>query len=137
MTDPLYVREVDPLVLDGTVDSAGALQMEHGSDSLVDYNQRLHASHSDLDESTGVIRFKLMDFNIGDNWQITATHDPGTGSVSWSRETDHAFYDFGPLSTELAIHITATSDTSPPQTKQRTINIKTSPLDAQPDRPRR
>jgi hypothetical protein len=138
MTDPLYVSEEDPVVLNGSIDGAGALQMIHGSDSLADYDQRLYAEHSDLNEPTGVIRFKLVDFSSGGySWTISAAHDPGTGTVTWSRGTDHAYYDFGPLSAELPVNITATSNASPPQTTQRTINIKTSPLDAQPDRPRR
>lgn len=138
MTDPLHVSEEDPVALDGSIDGAGALQMVHGSDSLADYAQKLYAEHSDLDEPTGVIRFKLTDFSSGgDNWKITAVHDPGSGSVTWSRGSDHAYADFGPLTAEQAIDITATSDASPPATSQRTIRIKTSPLDAQPDRPGR
>ncbi|PRQ02957.1 hypothetical protein ENSA5_18960 [Enhygromyxa salina] len=138
MTDPLYVSEQDPVVLDGTIDAASTLQMVHSSDSLDDYDQKLHAEHRDLNSPSGIIRCKLMDFSSGgDNWEITATHDPGSGSVTWSRGTDHAYYDFGPTSTELPVEITATSDASPPATKRRTIKVKTSPLDAQPDRPRR
>lgn len=138
MTDPLYVSEEDPVVLNGTIDAAGALQMLHGTASLANYDQKLYAEHSDLSSPTGVIRFQLMDFSSGGySWQITAVHNPGGGTVTWSRGTDHAYYDFGPLTTELSIDITATSNASPPQTKPRTIGIKTSPLDPLPDRRRR
>jgi len=138
MSDPLYVREEDPVILNGTIDGAGGLQMLHGSDSLVDYDQKLYAEHSDLGVPTGIIRIKLMDFSAGGHgWQITAVHDPGSGSVTWSRSSDHAYYDFGPMTSELAVDITATSNASPPDSNSRTIHVKTTPIDAQPDRPRR
>ncbi len=133
MTDPLYLREEDPVVLDGTIDTNGDLQMLHGSDSLANYDQKLDAEHSDLDQSNGVIRFQLMDFSSGGHyWEITAVH----GSQTWARGTNYAYYDFGPLSTELSITITATSNASPPLNKQRTLGIKTGPLDSLPDRPK-
>ena len=137
MTDPLYVSEEDPVELDGTIDASGALQMLHGSDSLADYDQRMHAEHSDLNQPTGVIRIKLKDFSSGgDNWEISAEHMDGTTTVTWSRGSDHAYYDFGPMTSELPIDITATSDASSPETRERPIKVKTSPIDAQPDRPR-
>ncbi|KIG12553.1 hypothetical protein DB30_01263 [Enhygromyxa salina] len=138
MTDPLFVTGEDPLNLDGTLDTSPALQLLHGSDSLASYDQALHAEHEDLDDPSGVIRVKLKDFaSGGDNWEITAAHTNAAGTITWTRGTDHAYYDFGPMTSEQEVDVTATSDASPPATKQRTIRIKASPIDAQPDRPRR
>jgi len=131
MPSYLLVSEEDPLVLDGSIDAASELQMKHDSDSLDDYEQTLHAEHSDLDESTGIIRIKLKDFSHGgDTWTVNATHD--SGNVSWSRGSDHAYYDFGPMSSELDVDITANTTS---QSKQRVAKIKTKPIDAQPDHP--
>lgn len=138
MPDPLFVSGEDPVTLDGTLDASSALQLLHGSDSLADYDQALHAEHDDLLSPSGVIRIKLMDFSSGgDSWEITAEHSTTGGTVTWSRGTDHAYYDFGPMTSEQAVDVTATSDASPPVAKFRPIRIKTSPTDAQPDRPRR
>lgn len=138
MPDPLSVIGEDPVELDGTLDTATQLQLLHGTVSLADHNQTLHAEHDDLASPTGIVRITLTDFSGGGhNWQITAAHDPGTGSITWARGADHAYYDFGPLTSEQEVEVTATSDASPPATKGRTVRIKTSPIDAQPDRPRR
>ena len=138
MADPLFLSEVDPINLDGSLDANSDLQLAHGSDSLADYDQTLHAEHSDIGTAGGVVRVKVIDFSNGTtNWQLDASHDPGSGTVSWTRGTDHAYYDFGATTSELAIDVVATSDDSPPQTKTRQIHIKISPTDAQPDRPRR
>ncbi|NJK32257.1 MAG: hypothetical protein HC927_07525 [Deltaproteobacteria bacterium] len=137
MPSPLYVSDEDPVNLDGIHDSTGNLQLVHGSDSLADYDQALHAEHEDLANPTGLLRIKLNDFSVGGNtWQITAVHDPGSGSVSWARASDHCYYDFGPLTAEQTVDVTAVSNASPPQTRNRAIRIKTSPTDPQPDRPR-
>jgi hypothetical protein len=130
MSGPLLVQEEDPVELDGSIDATGNLQMAHGTDSLADYEQTLHAEHEDLNDPSNTIRIKLNDFSYGgDNWEITATH--GFGPVNWSRGTDHAYYDFGPMSSELDVTITATSDAEPPANKQRIIKIKTKPTDSQ------
>ena len=136
MADPLYISEEDPIELDGSLDAAGDLQLLHNSDSLADYDQTLHADHTDLNESTGVVRVKLEDFsNSGTTWTMSATHDPGTGTVAWSQGSDHVYYDFGPMSEELEIDVVATDDSTPPVTKSRQARIKIKPPDAQPDHP--
>lgn len=136
MTNPLLVSEEDPVPLHGSIDAAYHLQMKHGTDSLYDYDQRLEAAHTDLNSPSGIIRIKLIDFSHGGYaWQMTATHN--SGSVSWSRGSDHAYCDFGPMTTELDVAITATSNATPPGTKQRVVKIKTKPADSQPDRPPR
>jgi len=138
MADPLYLSEVDPINLDASLDASSDLQLAHGSESLDDYDQTLHAEHSDIGTAGGVVRLEIPDFSSGSvNWQLDASHNPGGGAVSWSRGTDHAYYDFGATTSELAVDVVATSDESPPQTKTRQIHIKISPTDAQPDRPRR
>lgn len=137
MTNPLYVRDQDPVALDGTFVAAGDLDLLHGSSSLSAHDQTLHAEHEDLADPSGVLRIKLNDFaSGGHNWQLSAVHDSGSGSITWTRATDHAYYDFGPLTSEQSVDVTATSDASPPATEQRRIRVKTSPTDAQPDRPR-
>jgi hypothetical protein len=138
MPEPLFVSGEDPVNLDGTLDASSALQLLHDSDSLADHDQTLHAEHDDLLSPSGVIRIKLNDFaSGGDNWEITAEHSTTGGPVTWSRGSDHAYYDFGPMTSEQEVDVTATSNASPPVAKERVIRIKTSPTDAQPDRPRR
>jgi hypothetical protein len=138
MTDPLYVTNEDPVNLDGSIDGAASLQILHGTDSLADYGQKLYAEHDDLAQTTGIIRIKIIDFaHGGDNWEISVEHLDGSTPVTWSRGTDHAYYDFGPMTSELQLDIRATSDASPAQNKDRTIYVKTTPINAQPDRPRR
>lgn len=136
MTSPLLVNEEDPVSLDGSVDAANQLQMKHGTDSLSDYDQRLEAMHTDLNLPTGIVRIKLIDFSHGGYvWQMTATHN--SGAVNWSRGSGHAYCDFGPMTSELDVDIKATSNATPPATKQRVAKIKTKPADSQPDRPPR
>jgi len=139
MTDPLYISEEDPIRFDGTLDGSSALQLLHGTESLAYYNQTVHAEHRDLLDSAGIVRVELHDFTVsGVTWQLTAQHNPGSGLVSWSRSSaGYAYFDFGPMTEELEVDVTATSNSSPPQTKTRTARIKISPTDAQPDRPRR
>ena len=138
MTDPLYVTGEDPVNLNGSLDGAGALQILHRTDSLADYDQKLYAEHEDLEQSTGIIQIRIFDFTHGaDNWTISVSHNGGGGTVSWSRGSNYAYYDFGPMTSELQTDITAVSNASPPQTRQRTIYIKTTPINAQSHRPRR
>lgn len=133
MPSPLLVSEEDPVELDGSIDGTGQLQLLHDSDSLADYDQTLHAEHSDLNESTGFVRVKLLDFSSGGTtWECSATHVEGTTTVGWSRGSGHASYDFGPMTSELDVTVTATSTSG---TKQRVFKLKTKPTDAQPDRP--
>lgn len=133
----LTVSEEDPVNLDGSIDSAGALQILHGSDSLVDYMQTLLAVHEDLEDPSEVIRIKLRDFSYGGaTWQLTATHVGGGGTVNWSRAGDHCYHDFGEMTSLLDVDVTATSNGSPPQTKTRTIKLKAKSDAGLPDRPR-
>lgn len=138
MTDPLYLYEEDPVDFNGTLDALSALQLVHGSDSLADHAQTVHAEHTDLDQSTGIVRMRIFDFVVGaTSWTMSAVHNPGGGTVTWSRGTDHAYYDFGPMSAEQNVDVAASDGGSPPTTKQQGIKIKFSPTGSQPDRPRR
>lgn len=133
MSTPLELSEIDPIDLDGILDAAGALQLAYDGSSLANYNQTLHAEHSDIGTPAGVVRVKVVDFSSGGvSWQLDAVHD----SNNWTRGSGHAYYDFGATSSEVAVDVTATGDQSPPQTKTRRVLIKISPPDAQPDRPR-
>jgi hypothetical protein len=138
MTTPLFISEEDPIDFTGTLDAAGNLQLLHGSDNLANYDQTAHAEHSDLNQPTGIVRVRIFDFTVVPaSWTMTVVHNPGTGTITWSRGTDHAYYDFGPMTAEQNVDVTASNNGSPPVTKQRTIKLKLSPVDAQPDRPRR
>jgi hypothetical protein len=129
----LIVIGEDPLSLDGSIDSSNNLQIKHGSDSLANYAQTLHAKHDDLRSPSGTIVIKLVDFSHGGHtWQMNAEHN---GNVDWSRSTDHAYYEFGPMTDALEVSVSATSNASPPVTKTRTIWVKTLPTDGQPDQP--
>ncbi|MFV8754954.1 hypothetical protein ACNOYE_30770 [Nannocystaceae bacterium ST9] len=133
MPDFLLVTGEDPVDLYGMIDGAGALQVKHGADCLVDYTQTVHAAHTDLDQSTGLVMIKIFDFTSGgDTWQMTAIH----GTTSWARGTDYAYYEFGPQTTPVEVDITATSNASPPQTKTRKAWMKPKPASGQPDEPR-
>ena len=131
----LVVIGVNPVSLDGSIDGSQNLQMKYGSSSLADYEQTLHAKHSVLNPPpTGTIRIKLVDFSHdGATWQINAEHTSGGSTVNWSRgsSNDHAYQDFGTMTSELQIEVTATSNASPPQTKTRRVWIKTMPTDGQ------
>jgi hypothetical protein len=134
MPSQLTVTNEDPLPLTGSIDGAGALQFVHSSDSLADYSQTLEAEHDDYNESGGIVRVKLLDFSGGgSSWTLSASHDDGR--VSWTRDGNHAYYDF-PLVTGLVeVDTIATDGGSPPQTKTRKIWIKTTPTDPLPDGP--
>ncbi len=137
MTEPLYINQEDPIDFSGSLDATPNLQMLHGGDSLADYDQAAHADHEDLSLATGIVRVRTFDFSVGaTTWTLTVVHDPGGGAVSWARGADHSYCDFGPMTTEQDVDITATSDASPPQTKTRRIRVKVTPIDPQPDRPR-
>jgi hypothetical protein len=137
MADPLFINEKDPVDFTGTLDASEALQLLHGSDSLANYGQTVHAEHTDLDVPTGIVRARIFDFTVGaTSWTMTVVHNPGTGTITWSRGTDHAYYDFGPMTAEQTVDVTASNGGSPPVTKQRAVKIKFSPTGAQPDRPR-
>ena len=136
MPNPLIVIGEDPVNLDGSIDGSSALQMKHGSDSLVDYGQTLHAKHSSLSSPSGVIRIKLVDFShLGASWVINASHQSGGNTINWSRGSTHAYYDFGAMTDALEVDVAATNNASPPVTKTRKIWVKSMPLDGQGDRP--
>jgi hypothetical protein len=138
MTDPLYIDQEDPINFNGTIDALSALQLLHGSDSLADYGQIALSEHDDLLQSTGIVRVNINDFTSGGyTWTITVAHDPGGGVIAWSRGTALAYYDFGPMTALQEFTVTATSDHSPPQTKNQTCKIQISPTGSLPDRPRR
>jgi hypothetical protein len=131
MPDFLLVTAQDPVNLNATIDGSGALQISHSSDCLVDYSQTLHAAHDDLNQPTGLVMIKIFDFSSGGaTWQMSAVH----GSTNWSRGTDYAYFEFGPMSSPLTINITATAPGVPAKTRQ--ISIKTKPTNGQPDEPR-
>lgn len=136
MTCPLVITGYDPVRLDAFIDSSNDLQLKHGSNSLADHCQSLEAEHEDLSSPEETIRVKIPDFaHGGDDWEITVSHDDGGNTVSWPRDTDHAYYDFAAMTDALEVDVVATSDASPPATETRKIWIKTKPVDAQPDRP--
>jgi hypothetical protein len=127
----LIVSGVNPVSLDGSIDSSNALQLKYGSSSLDDYEQTLHAKHSVLNSPpTGTIRIKLVDFSHGGaTWQINAEHTSGVNTINWTRASDHAYYDFDAMAT--ALEVSAESNASPPQTKRRRFWLKTMPTDGQ------
>lgn len=132
---PLIVTGVNPVVLDGSIDSSNNLQMKHGSDSLADYDQTLHAKHAVLNPPpTGTVLFKLVDFSHGGaNWTISVSHSSGESTVYWSRDDVYAYADFGTMTDALEVDVAATSNASPPQTKTRKIWIKSMPINGQGD----
>lgn len=134
---PLLVSDEDPVDLVGTIDGSSELQLIHDQDSLVDHSQTLHAKHEDLRISSETVRIKLVDFVSGGNdWQMTATHEDENGDpVTWTRETNHAFQDFGAMTDALEIAVTATENGSSGPPKTRKIWIKTMPKSGLPDRP--
>jgi hypothetical protein len=136
MPNPLIVIGEDPVVLDGSIDGSSNLQMKHGSDSLADHDQTLHAKHVDLRQTNETIFIKLVDFTHGGStWVINASHESGVNTVNWARDNDHAYHDFGAMTDALEVEVTATSNASPPQVKTRRFWMKTMPTDGQPDGP--
>lgn len=134
MPNPLIVTGEDPVDLVGSIDGASALQMKHGTDSLADHDQTIHAKHLDLRTQGETIRFRLLDFsNLGTSWVLSASHQSGGSTVNWSRSSNHAYYDFGAMTDALEVDVSATSNASPPQTKTRKIWVKAMPLDGQGD----
>lgn len=128
----LTITNQDPVNLDVTPDAADSLQVVHGSNNLANYDQTMVAEHDDYNETGGLVRVKLLDFSSGGNtWQITASHD--SGSTSWTRNGNHAYYDFALVTGTLEVDVVATSDASPPQTRSRKIWVKTKPTDPLPD----
>jgi hypothetical protein len=113
----LVVSNEDPVRLDGYIDSAGALQISHDTDNLVNYDQEIWCSH---DTNTS-ITIKIYDFVVGETtWVMSARHD----ETSWSRASDHVYATFDEEpSTPYEVDITATAGTA----KQRVIKIKPQP----------
>lgn len=120
----LIVQNEDPVDLEGYLDQAGAMQFEHGTDQLPDYDQTLEAKHN----TNTSVRIKLVDFSgDGSQWTINASHQD-SGTVNWTRSGTYAYCDFpDPLSSALSVSVTATNGASPPQTKTRTIFVKPQP----------
>jgi hypothetical protein len=124
----LLVSQEDPVVLGGTLDAAGELQVAHGSDSLADYEQEIHAEHDALRVTTATIQLRISDFGA---WTCDASHPDGAGgSTQWVRGTSYAYADFGEMSDLLEVDVAASNGTT---TKSRKIWIKTLPDDGQPD----
>ncbi|MCB9715070.1 MAG: hypothetical protein H6712_14480 [Myxococcales bacterium] len=136
MPSPLVITGYDPVQLDGSIDSLTQLQLRHGSNGLSSYGQSLEAEHDDLESPEATIRVKMPDFTYnGDSWEVTVSHQSGGNTISWSRDTDHAYRDLAAMTDALEVDVVATSNASPPVTKTRKVWIKTKPVDAQPDRP--
>jgi len=128
----LIVTNEDPLNLDGTLDTNDRLQIVHSTGNLADYDQTVLAEHDDYQTTGGLVRVKLLDFSdSGNNWTLSAEH----GGNSWSRGSDHAYFDFPHSSTATEVDVTATSDHSPAQSRERKIWVKTEPTDPLPDKP--
>lgn len=136
MPTHLTVADESPLVLTGTIDVNNTLQLIHAPDSLSNNHQTLHAYHENLnDPPNATMVLHLEDFSHGGaTWQITASHRAGS-VVTWARSTDHAYCSFSAMTDLLEVEVVATSNASPPVTKQRKIWIKTMPKDSMPDRP--
>ena len=136
MADPFIIAGDSPVELDGSIDDSSELQVVYGGTSLASHSHSVEAAHEDLSSPSNTIRVKIADFaHGGDDWQITTSHQSGGTTVHWSRDTDHAYYDFPAMTDALETEVVATSNASPPATKRRTLWIKTKPVDAQPDRP--
>ena len=126
----LTVENEDPIDLGGALDSAGALQMAHSTGDLIDHEQTLTAAHEDYNDPGGLVRVKLVDFSAsGDDWELSASHDGN----SWTRDSNHAYFDFPHSATMIEVDLTATNTAS--QTKARKIWVKTKPMDPLPDGP--
>lgn len=135
MSTSLLVTGNSRVQLDGFVDSGSAFQVKHDSDNLNDHGQHLEAEHEDLNSPNGTIRVEFIDFaNSGSNWQMSVTHDDNGTTVTWPRNGNRAYQDFTAMTDALEVVVTATSDSSPAQTKTRTVWITTRPVDGQPDR---
>lgn len=132
MPSPLTIDHVDPLALTGIIDSAGALQFVHDNDNLADHEQVLEVAHEDYQQSGGTVRIQLLDFSAsGSSWTLSASHNSGT--ATWTRNGDHAYYDFPLVTGLVGVDVIAVDDSAPPQTKTRKIWIKTTPIDPLPD----
>lgn len=136
MTSPLTLTNVAPVDLSGTFDGAKALQIQHSSTCLSNHSQQLTAEHEDLNASSGTIRVKCLDFSAdSENWQVAVSHLENGTAVSWTRNGNHAYHDFSEMTDAVEVDVLATSTGSNPETKTRKIWIKTTSVDAQPDRP--
>lgn len=83
----LLVSNEDPVDLEGYIDQYGDLQIKHGSDNLVDYDQEIWCEHN----THSSITVRIYDFLVGSTtWQISAEHD----RTEWTRETDHVWFTF-------------------------------------------
>lgn len=123
MSSYLLVSQEDPVILNGSIDAAGELQLTHDTDSLSDHDQEMHAEHSILESPTATIQVRVSDFGT---WTINAAH----GGTYWARASTYAYANFGEMGDLLEVDLTATSGTN---TKTRKIWIKTLPDDGQPD----
>ena len=116
----LLVCNEDPVNLDGYLDGSGNFQVKHVTDNLVDYDQEIHMEH---DTSTS-ITMKVFDFVDGsDTWEISGEHPGESGTISWSRGSDHCYYTFTePASSPIDVDLTATSGSS-----RKSLQIKSKP----------
>jgi hypothetical protein len=113
--DYLYVENERPVVLDGYINAANELQIAHGSQYLVDYDQSLWAE----DDDYATITVRIYDFG---SYTISASH--GAGGTNWSRGTNYAYYTFGDTGSFLPVDVEATNGT---QTLKIKVYIKTVP----------
>ncbi|PRP91413.1 hypothetical protein ENSA5_55300 [Enhygromyxa salina] len=122
----LLVEDETTVELTGYLDGSDNLQFRHSTHNLTDNGDALQAE----DRGTS-IRIKLMDFVDGSTtWQISAEHEDPTGTINWSRGTDHAYYDFSVYMTDFqGVTITGTAA----ETKEKVIDIKTKPEGSLPD----
>jgi hypothetical protein len=117
--------------MDGCLDASAALQIHYASDSLVDYEDSLHAEHETLP-----IRLELKDFTGGGtSWELTASHVDVTGPVSWSRaSTGLCWHEFSQTSGEVAVTVIATDAGGSAPSKSKIIYVKIKPKGDKPDR---
>ena len=108
MPSPLVITGYDPVQLDGSIDSLTQLQLRHGSNGLSSYGQSLEAEHDDLESPEATIRVKMPDFTYnGDSWEVTVSHQSGGNTISWSRDTDHAYRDLAAMTDALEVDVVA------------------------------
>jgi hypothetical protein len=107
----LLVENEDPVRLDGYFDAAGALQIRHGSDYLVNYSDSILMEH----DTHTTIQVRIYDFRAGGStYQVNAKHGGTASPINWSRGTNYAYYTFTNPIPELEIDISAQSGTSGP-----------------------
>ena len=114
----LLVNNENPVSLDGYIDSTASLQLEHGSDSLDDYDQELWCAHA----TATSITVEIHDFVDGSTtWTVSAEHD----QTAWTRESGYVWFTFTEEpSSPIEVDVRASDGIN---SKPRTILLKPQP----------